>query len=71
MEYTEHSYLTDDELIAKVQNKSDATPLELELASRLQDALDGLEDAEDIMDGMADILESNGIEFELVEGTVQ
>lgn len=71
MQYTEHSYLTDDELICKVENKSDATSLEVELASRLQSVMDDLEEAEEMMESLAEICEEHGIELSVVEGLVQ
>lgn len=71
MQYTEYSYLTDDELICKVENKSDATSLEVELASRLQALMDDLEEAEEIIESLNAICEENGIEVSVVEGFVQ
>lgn len=71
MQHTEYSYLTDEEVIYKVENKDDATSLEVELAARLQDAIDGIDEAEDIVEGLCDLLEAHGIEVEFVEGSVQ
>jgi hypothetical protein len=55
MEVTPYSHYTDDELIAIVYQKEDATPLELELVHRLEQAelalerrdLDLVEEADD------------------------
>lgn len=71
MQHTEYSYLTDDEVISKVENKDDATSLEVELAARLQDAIDGIEEAEEIVEGLCDLLEDHGIAIEFVDGIVQ
>lgn len=71
MQYTEYSYLTDDELISKVENKNDATSLEVELASRLQAALDDIEEAEEVIESLNTICEEAGIEISVVESLVQ
>lgn len=71
MQHTEYSYLTDEEVISKVENKDDATSLEVELAARLQDAIDGIEEAEEIVEGLCDLLEDHGIAIEFVDGIVQ
>lgn len=71
MQYTEYSYLADDELICKVENKSDATSLEVELASRLQDALDTLEEADEVIESLNTICEEAGIEIDVIESLVQ
>lgn len=69
--YTEFSYLTDEELISKVERKDDPTSMEVELAARLQDAIDGIEEAEEIVEGLCDLLDDHGIAIEFVEGVVQ
>lgn len=71
MQYTEHSYLADDELICKVENKSDATSLEIELASRLQDALETLDEADEVIESLNAICEDAGIEVSVIESLVQ
>lgn len=71
MQHTEYSYLTDEEVISKVVNKDDPTSLEIELAARLQDAIDGIEEAEEIVEGLCDLLDENGIAIEFVESLVQ
>lgn len=71
MQHTEYSYLTDEEVISKVENKDDATSLEVELAARLQDAIDCVEEAEEIVEGLCDLLEDHGIAIEFVDGIVQ
>jgi hypothetical protein len=71
MQHTEYSYLTDEEVINKVETKTNPTSLEVELASRLQDAIDGIEEAEEIVEGLCDLLDENGIAIEFVEGMVQ
>lgn len=69
--YTQYSYLTDDELISKVESKSDASDLEVELSIRLQDAIDVMEEADETVEMMADILEEHGVVIEEVEGSLQ
>lgn len=71
MQHTEYSYLTDEEVINKVEIKTNPTSLEVELACRLQDAIDGIEEAEEIVEGLCDLLDENGIAIEFVEGMVQ
>lgn len=71
MQHTEYSYLTDEEVILRVEAKQDATSLEVELAARLQDVLDMVEEAEDIVEGLCDLLDAHGIAVEFVEGAVQ
>lgn len=44
--YTPFSMLTDEELLAHVQNDPTPTTLEVELAIRLQNTLDQLEDVD-------------------------
>lgn len=70
-DYTKYSYLTDEELISKVQSKSDATELETELAIRLQDAIDMAEEADETVEMMADILEEHGVYVDEVEVSLQ
>lgn len=70
-DYTQYSYLTDEELISKVESKSDATQLEIELAIRLQDAIDVAEEADETVEMMADILEEHGVVIETAEGSLQ
>lgn len=69
--YTEYSYLTDEEVISKVESKDKPTSLEVELAARLQDAIDGLEEAEEVVEGLCELLDEHGIAIEFVEGIVQ
>ncbi len=71
MQHTQFSYLTDDEVIHKVETKDNPSDLEIELAARLQDALDGIEEAEEVVEGLCDLLDENGIAVEFVEGLVQ
>lgn len=71
MPHTEYSYLTDDEVIQKVETKQDPTSLEVELAARLQDCMDAVEEAEEVVEGLCDILDAHGIAVEFVEGIVQ
>lgn len=71
MNYTEYSYLTDEEVISKVESMQTPTSLEVELATRLQDVLDMVEEAEDIVEGLCDLLEAHGIGVEFVEGAVE
>lgn len=71
MQHTEYSYLSDDELIAKVECKDAPTMLEIELAARLQDAIDGIEEAEEIVEGLCDLLDDHGISVEFVESELQ
>lgn len=45
--YTELGWMTDDELIRHAANKPDLTSLEMELATRLSEALEELADLDD------------------------
>jgi len=69
--YTEYSYLTDEEVISKVESKENPTILEVELSARLQDALDGIEEAEELVEGLCNLLDDHGIVIEFVEGDLQ
>lgn len=69
--YTEYSYLTDEEVISKVETKQNPTILEVELSARLQDALDGIEEAEELVEGLCNLLDDHGIVIEFVEGDLQ
>ena len=71
MNHTEYSYLTDEEVISKVEAMQTPTSLEVELAARLQDVLDMVEEAEDIVESLCELLEDHGIGIEFVEGAVQ
>ena len=71
MNHTEYSYLTDEEVISKVETSQTPTSLEVELCARLQDALDMIEEAEEIVEGLCDLLDAHGIAVEFVEGAVQ
>lgn len=64
MNYTEHSYLSEEELLTAVDNNANATGMEKELASRLDDALD-------YIDTLEQALEANGIELYVVESFMQ
>lgn len=54
--YTEHSYKTDEELLTEVGGMPKATPMEIELAARLQHALDELGAVSDSALMLADAL---------------
>lgn len=45
--YTDLGWMTDDEIIRHAANKPDLTTLEMELATRLAEALDELADIDD------------------------
>lgn len=53
--YTELGWMTDDELLRHAANKPDLTTLEMELATRLAEALDELEEVDDDDDGVQHI----------------
>ena len=71
MQYTEYSYLTDEEVISKVEMKEDASSLEVELAMRLNDSLDLCEEADEVIEELFEILDDNGITIEFVEDPLQ
>lgn len=45
--YTDLGWMTDDEILRHAANKPDLTTLEMELATRLAEALDELNDIDD------------------------
>lgn len=72
MSQTQHSYLTEEELVRLVRANPKSTTMEIELAERLADALDTitelsdeLEEVEDDLDEVHEVLAQNGIEVEI------
>lgn len=57
--HTEHSWMSEEELICKVVNGANATSMETELANRLEEAMDWI-------DTLEEALAANGIELSVV-----
>jgi len=69
--YTEYSYLSDDELLSRVESKSDATALEVELSARLQSAIDDVEETQETLDAVLAACEEVGVDMELFDSLLQ